>query len=279
MSSAPYRLIAIDIDGTLLNSQREITPRTLRAIEKAITAGKRVALCTGRSLQSARAIAEQTHPEAILIFHSGALILETLNGPLLKAVNLPRALAFEIILYFKEKGYDPLVYESVPEGLHFWYEPPRSDNEWQRRYIQGSGPRARQIGDLSGAPFVDPAQVAIAGSEEAIIRMRALLNDRWPGIGVILSRSTLGGVNWFMEVVPAQVSKAQGLAVIGTAYGIDPKEMIAVGDNFNDLDMIEYAGLGVAMGNAPEAVKESADFVAPSNDEEGVAYVIERFFL
>ncbi len=279
MSHSPYRLIAIDIDGTLLNSQRQITPRTLQAIEKAIAGGKRVALCTGRSLQSARAIAEQTHPEAILIFHSGALIFETLNGPLLKAVNLPRALAFEIITYFKQEGYDPLVYESVPEGLHFWYEPPRSVNEWQRRYIEGSGPRACQIADLWDAPFVDPAQVAIAGSQEAIDRMRTCLSERWPEIGVILSRSTLGGVNWFMEVVPTQVSKAQGLAVLGTTYSIRPQEMIAVGDNFNDLDMIEYAGFGVAMGNAPEAVKELADFVAPSNDEEGVAYVIEQFFL
>jgi Cof subfamily protein (haloacid dehalogenase superfamily) len=274
-----YRLIAIDVDGTLLTTRRTVTPRTVRAIETAIMAGKRVALCTGRSFHSARSIAEQVHPSTSLIFHSGALIFESLNGPLLRAVNLPRDLAFDIVDYCKQAGYDPLVYDPVPESRHIWYEPARRPNEWRSRYIEANTGRACLIADLREAPVMHPAQIAVAGHREEIERLRMQLGRRWPQVGMILSRSTMVAEYWFMEVVPSEVSKAQALEFLGAAFGIRPAEMIGVGDNFNDLDMIAYAGLGVAMDNAPDDVKAAADLVAPSNDEEGVAYVIERFLL
>ena len=274
-----YDLIAIDIDGTLLTSRREVSPGTLRSLRRAVSAGKRVALCTGRSLNSGRAAAEQVPPSTTQIFHSGALILETLGGPLLRAVNMPRDLAIELVDFCRSRGHDPLVYEPVPESRYIWFERPRSANGWRERYLEANADKAFQVDGLDEVLTRDPAQIAVAGRGSSMHELEAELAEYGDRIGIILSRSTLVGDYWCMEIVPAGVSKAKALAFLGERYGIGSERMISIGDNFNDLDMIQYAGLGVAMGNAPDAVRRAADLVAPTNDADGVAHVIDTCLL
>lgn len=274
-----YDLIAIDIDGTLLTSRREISPGTLQALRRAVSAGKRVALCTGRSLNSGRAAAEKVPPATTLIFHSGALILESLDGPLLRAVNMPRALAADLVDFCKRRGHDPLVYEPVPESRYIWVEHPRSANGWRERYLEANADKVFQVDGLEQVLSRDPAQIAVAGRGSSMHELEAELAEYGDRIGIILSRSTLVGDYWCMEIVPAGVSKAKSLAFLGERYGIGSERMISIGDNFNDLDMIEYAGLGVAMGNAPDTVRRAADLVAPTNDADGVAHVIDTCLL
>ena len=274
-----YDLIAIDIDGTLLTSRRDISARTLHALRRAAAAGKHVALCTGRSLNSGRAAAEMVPPSTTLIFHSGALILESLDGPLLRAVNMPRDLAIDLVDFCKRRGHDPLVYEAVPESRYIWFEPPRSGNGWRERYLEANADKAIPTDDLGEVLNRDPAQIAVAGKGSSMDALGAELAGYGNRIGAIMSRSTLVDDYWCMEIVPAGVSKAKALAFLGERYGIGPDRMISIGDNFNDLDMIEYAGLGVAMGNAPDAVRRAADLVAPTNDADGVAHVIDTCLL
>lgn len=274
-----YDLIAIDIDGTLLTSRREVSPGTRRALQRAVSAGKRVALCTGRSLNSGRAAAEQVPPSTTLIFHSGALILETQDGPLLRAVNLPGGLAADLVDFCRRRGHDPLVYEAVPESRYIWFEPPRSANGWRERYLEANADKAFQVDGLEQVLDRDPAQIAVAGMGSSMHELEAELAEYGDRIGIIMSRSTLVGDYWCMEIVPAGVSKANALAFVGERHGISAERMISIGDNFNDLDMIEYAGLGVAMGNAPAAVRRAANLVAPANDADGVAHVIETCLL
>lgn len=274
-----YDLIAIDIDGTLLTSRREVSPGTLRALRRAVSAGKRVALCTGRSLNSGRVAAEQVPPSTTQIFHSGALILETLGGPLLRAVNMPRDLATELVDFCRSRGHDPLVYEPVPESRYIWFERPRSANGWRERYLEANADKAFQVDGLDEVLTRDPAQIAVAGRGSSMHELEAELAEYGDRIGIILSRSTLVGDYWCMEIVPAGVSKAKALAFLGERYGIGAERMISIGDNFNDLDMIQFAGLGVAMGNAPDAVRRAADLVAPTNDADGVAHVIDTCLL
>ena len=274
-----YDLIAIDIDGTLLTSRRDISRRTLHALRRAASAGKHVALCTGRSLNSGRYAAEKVPASTTLVFHSGALILETLDGPLLRAVNMPRSLAVDLVEYVKRRGHDPLVYEPVPESRYIWYEHPRSANGWRERYLASNADKSFQVEDLDQVLSRDPAQIAVAGRGSSMHDLEAELAEYGDRIGTILSRSTLADDYWCMEIVPSGVSKAKALAFLGERYGIEAKRMISIGDNFNDLDMIEYAGLGVAMGNAPDAVQRAADLVAPTNDADGVAHVIDTCLL
>jgi hydroxymethylpyrimidine pyrophosphatase-like HAD family hydrolase len=207
------------------------------------------------------------------------LILEALDGPILQAINMPCALASDLVNYLKQAGYDPLVHDPVPESHHVWYESARSVNAWRARYIEANGEKARLILNLEDRLDRDPAQIAVSGSLSAMHDLRTQLRSRWHTIGLILSRSTLVPDYFFLEIVPERVSKADALAVLGAMHGVPSAEMISIGDNFNDLDMIHYAGLGVAMDNAPEEVKTTADLIAPSNDEDGVAYIIENFLL
>ncbi len=274
-----YDLIAIDIDGTLLTSRRDISPGTLQALRRAVSAGKRVALCTGRSLNSGRAAAEKVPASTTQIFHSGALILESLDGPLLRAVNMPRELAVDLVDFCRQRGHDPLVYEPVPESRYIWFESARSANDWRERYLEANADKAFQVDGLGQVLDRDPAQIVVAGRGSSMHELEAELAGYGDRIGIILSRSTLVGDYWCMEIVPAGVSKAKALAFIGERYGIGAERMISIGDNFNDLDMIEYAGLGVAMGNAPDPVRRAADLVAPTNDADGVAHVIETCLL
>ena len=151
----------------------------------------------------------------------------------------------------------------------------RTPNEWRRRYIQANDGKAKLVSDLLEAMDRDPAQVAVAGHQEDIDLVKSHIIEQWPELGVIQSRSTLVQDYWFLELVPPDVSKSKALAIISEITSIQPSEMIAIGDNFNDLDMIEFAGLGVAVSNAPDEVKAAADLVVPSNDDEGVAHTIE----
>ena len=274
-----YELIAIDIDGTLLTSRRDISQRTLHSLRRAVSAGKIVALCTGRSLNSGRTAAEQVPAATTLVFHSGALILESLEGPLLRAVNMPRTLAVELVEFTKGRGHDPLVYEPVPESRYIWYEHPRSANGWRERYLESNADKAFQVDDLGQVLSRDPAQIAVAGRGSSMHELENELVGYGDRIGTILSRSTLVDDYWCMEIVPSGVSKAKALAFLGERFGIGAERMIGIGDNFNDLDMIEYAGLGVAMGNAPDPVQRAADLIAPTNDADGVAHVIDTCLL
>ncbi len=274
-----YDLIAIDIDGTLLTSRRVISPGTLQALLRAVAAGKHVALCTGRSLTSGRSAAERVPPSTTLIFHSGALILESLDGPLLRAVNMPHGLATGLVDFIKRRGHDPLVYEPVPESRYIWFEHPRSANGWRERYLEANADKAVQVDGLDQVLRRDPAQIAVAGRGSSMHDLEAELAEYGDRIGTIMSRSTLVDDYWCLEIVPAGVSKAKALAFLGERYGIRRERMISVGDNFNDLDMIEYAGLGVAMGNAPGPVQRAADLIAPTNDADGVAHVIDTRLL
>lgn len=275
----PYDLIAIDIDGTLLTSQRNITARTLHALQRAVSGGKYVALCTGRSANSGKAAAEQVPVSTILIFHSGALILESLDGPALRTVNMQKALASELVEFIKQRGHDPLVYEPVPQSRYIWHEQPRSANSWRERYLENNANRAFQVLNLEQVLSIAPAQIVVAGRGSSMHDLEAELAGYSNRIGTIFSRSILAEDYWCMEIVPPGVSKAKALAFLGNRYGIEPERMISIGDNFNDLDMIEYAGLGVAMGNAPNAVQKVADLVAPTNDADGVAHVIDTCLL
>tara|TARA_B100000029_G_scaffold198492_1_gene196712 strand:- start:164376 stop:165203 length:828 start_codon:yes stop_codon:yes gene_type:complete len=274
----PYDIIAIDIDGTLLTSDRNISERTLRAVRDAELAGKNLVLCTGRSFNSGRATAEKLPASTTLVFHSGALILDSLSGPILRTINMKQQLASELVTLIKHLGHDPLVYESVPASRYIWYEQPRSKNDWRERYLISNKNNAREVENLEH--FLDnPAQIIVAGEASAMNDLKIKLEDYKDNISIIFSLSTLADNYWCVEILPSNVTKANALAFLCKYYCTDSSKLISIGDNFNDLDMIKFAGLGVAMGNAPKAVQKEANLIAPTNNCDGVAYIIENYLL
>lgn len=261
------KLIAIDLDDTLLNTERHVSPRNREAIRAARERGVMVTLATGRMYQSALPYALELGLDVPLITYQGALIKTALTGEELLHHPIPLDVAQTIIR----------LVEDSPVQLNLYVDDELYVSELTERG-QAYADRVRvpihPVGRLSTWLKQAPTKIVIVHDPEAIAgicaEIQARLGDRvrltcsWPH---------------FLEISHPDASKGQALAFFSQRYGISPAKMMACGDGENDLDMIRYAGLGVVMGNGQERAKQVADYVTKTNDEDGVAEAIERFVL
>jgi Cof subfamily protein (haloacid dehalogenase superfamily) len=247
------------------------------ALQAASELGCAVTLATGRGPALARPIALQLGVAAPVILHSGALVQDLVGGAVLYQTHLPRAAAKKVVARVLAHGLQPLVYENVFQGDSILLGPEAGDNAATRRYLANKAERCRRLAPAELPGEADPLCISVLGEAAELTSLRRDLE-------------TAGGCHAALAVLPALdthlldilaegCSKASALAFLAADRGLDMAEVIAVGDHANDLEMIRAAGLGVAMGNAPPEVRAAADWVAPSNDEDGLAVVIERFIL
>ncbi len=243
-----YKLLAVDVDGTLLNSRREITMLTKQSIQKAIEKGIVFTICSGRPVQGVKLITDMLEIDIPVITYNGAMVI--VDDKVIFSCTMQK----EDVLHIERLGQEWGTTIAIWAG--------------NRLFVNKLNERALKYAQISGvSPQIYTDVERINGFER---RLNGLLS---PSVNVHTSQPI------FLEFVDRNVSKAVALEKMGEHYGIRREEMIAVGDGFNDLAMIEYAGLGVAMGNAPEEVKNAADYITFSNDEDGVAKVIEVFVL
>lgn len=263
-----YKLMAVDMDGTLLTSEKTISPKTVETIEKAYEAGKVVTISTGRPVQGLSKYEEVIIPDVPVITYNGAMIIKFHSKEVLFHQCVDGASAKEVI----EKGNE------IGTTVVVW-----SDN---KLYANKINERVDQYKLLSGLePILIEDIDAVV--KQGITKM-LWLDDAKKHIGyqkwldeTLINRKVVYCTSQptFLEFMGEGVSKAVALQRLGEMLGATREESIAVGDGFNDLEMIEYAGLGVAMENAPKAVKEKADYITDTNDNDGVAKAIEKFML
>jgi len=262
-----YKLIAADIDGTLVNSKREITPKTKEKIHEAIERGVIFTICSGRPVQGVQLITKQLEADIPVITYNGAMVITGESRKIIYSCTMRREDAIQVEKFGRERN----------TTIAVW-----ADNQL---YVNRMDERAAKYSELSGTPPIKYENI-----EELIGKgiNKILWYDEVERINEFqkeLQGKLSSTVNFhtsqpfFLEFVDVNASKAIALEKLGEYYGIKREEMIAIGDGFNDLSMIEYAGLGVAMENAPSEIKEAADFVTLSNEDDGVAYVIEKFIL
>lgn len=266
-----YKLLALDVDDTLVNARLQIPERTRRAVEQAREAGVRVTLATGRMFCSARPFAGQLGIEEYLITYQGALVRHSVTGETLFHRPVPLDLAGEIIEYIKKEfGYHINIY--LDDFLYVAERTPEAE-----RYAAHSGTPLGVVGDLDR--FLQerneaPTKLLVVAEEyqldELLARARPVYGER---LHITKSKPH------FLEFSHPDGHKGHALASIAGHYGLQREEIIAVGDTYNDIEMIEYAGLGVAVGNARPEVQKKADYVCPSNEDCGVAEVVEKFIL
>ena len=260
-----YKLIATDIDGTLLDSSGVLRADTLRAIEAAKARGLRFTLSTGRPMLGARPLLHLVSPGVPLIVENGGALVLPEDGRRVFRKLLGAAPAAEAIARGQALGAKVAVWLDD----HLYYN--HRDKYTERYYelLAGRGPLPLSDPRAQFPNGVD--KVVWLGDAPLIERLHtALLADPIPGARASLSMPTL------LEFMDSEISKAATLRRLGRYLGVDMAETVALGDGFNDLEMLQTAGLGIAMGNAPEALRRAADWVVPSNDEGGFAIALDR---
>lgn len=275
----PYKLIALDIDGTLLTTRGEITPRTSQALNQARQLGVQIVLVTGRRFNSARELVLRLELDVPLVSHNGAL---TKNIETLEIVDfhpLNDDIAREIIRFGRQHGVD-MICNDDPHGLGTMViEGISPDNKALHRYLNLYRSSVVEVADLIDYVQSPPIQLTISGRCEPTDEFEVKLREMTDGRVQIFKTRYRSYDLTILDVLSATASKGESLAAVAARHGIIREEIMAVGDNHNDLTMLRYAGLGVVMGNAEDELKQMGFELTASNEEDGVALAIEKFII
>ncbi len=262
-----YRLLAIDLDGTLLTPQKLITPRTHDLLCQVSETGIAIVIATGQTSQVLRHECGALPLTAPQIIENGAIVVNIRSGTILHEKLIP------------EEQILPTLDILRSFDLH------RAYHTYERVYVDKNTPRAKKWYRPPVPPTIEVEDVASLYPQRCIkvagIGDAETLRDKRQELERIFAGKLYVTQSSFdiIEFLHPEVSKGSALKAIAADLGIARQEVVAIGDNHNDIGMIRFAGLGVAMGNAHDEVKAAADFVTLSNAEEGVARVIEELIL
>ncbi|MFZ5597149.1 MAG: Cof-type HAD-IIB family hydrolase [Bacillota bacterium] len=263
-----YKMIATDLDDSLLDDSFRISAENREAIFRASREGIRVVLATGRMYRSALPYALELGLDTPLITYQGAYVRPARSGEVLYHRPVPLELALEVLERLAPLGYHVNIY--IDDSLLV-----EELSGETRIYRSISGVEAVPVGNLVdylGRVRREPTKVLVVAPEEKINelqdKMKACFGDR---LYITKSKPI------FLEFMHPEATKGRALEAVAGRYGIGMENIIAVGDSYNDLDMLERAGLGVAVANAGEEIRRRAGFVTTSNNSGGVAWVIRKF--
>jgi Cof subfamily protein (haloacid dehalogenase superfamily) len=268
-----YKILAVDLDGTTMGDGEQISPAVVDSLRAAEAHGVRVVLATGRAdAPSLRHAARLGLTGPIICYHGG-MILDGQTSAILHETIMPSGLAIEAIRWGRQHDRHCLLFA---EG-QLWTDELRYDRSLYSRWM---GLPIREVPALDAA--LEACQVCRAlkvidflpQSEKETLSVIEAWRAAFAGRLLAMRTHPL-----FIEVMPPEITKGRALAWLADSWGVPSAQVIAVGDAENDVPMIEWAGLGVAMGQAPAHVQAAADWVAPTVDEDGVAAVVNRFIL
>ena len=260
-----YKLLATDMDGTLLNDKSELTERNKSAIVNAVEAGALFVAATGRSMSAVEFINALFDKDLPFITLNGTVVIMGKSRKLLVNMSLDFDLAKEVY----QLGVSRDIAVIVWTGDRLWVsrECPDTIN-----YQKVACEKMTVIEDFDMMKDQGISKVLWNGTPDIIDKYRIELSERYNGrLNCFPSRPT------FLEFVSIKADKGIALEEVSRIFGIDRSEIIAVGDGYNDISMLRYAGLGIAMGNAPDDVKAACGNVTLTNNEDGVAEVVERY--
>ena len=262
-----YKLIAVDMDGTLLNDASEITKRTLHAIEEARKKGVLFSVSTGRPIQGIKKFNNLLKLKCPVIAYNGAMLADPNTDEVIFEKSLENKEAKKILEFGKIKNTAMCIWSNHKLYVNVL-------NERTQAYKSLHGVEPILTYDMEKLLENKITKILWYDKIENISKWQEeLLKEDFSKTMLCTSKP------YFLEFFNSKVSKALTLERLAKLYNIKREEIIAVGDGYNDLSMIEYAGLGAAMENADERVKKRADYIAASNENDGVSEVIEKFVL
>ncbi|MGP0064020.1 MAG: Cof-type HAD-IIB family hydrolase [Isosphaeraceae bacterium] len=291
MAVSRYRMLALDVDGTLLDPDGTLRPRTAEAVARAARAGMRPVLCTGRRYRRARPIAELLGLDAPLVCNSGAIVKEPADHRTLWRADFDPELAAEVLELFRAHDHPSVVFtDRDPDDFDFIIpafptgRKPFDDYVAKNREhaeIDPSGRGGAAIGGLPlGVPDGEPLyHVCAIGTRDQMLALERAALDRMAGRIQTFVLRTSRYLGTMCEILRVDASKWTAVLHLAELWGIEPGEICAVGDDANDVSMIRNAGLGVAMGHAHPEIQAVADLVTGGHDEDGVAMLVDEVLL
>ena len=288
------KALVLDIDGTLTNSRKEITPKTAEAIKRIMDMGHAVVLASGRptpGMKRYETELELSKHGGYLLSFNGARVVDCVTSEVIYQKTLPEHIPAEVYEFAKEKEAGIISYYLRGNG----FEVERRGEYFQKRNVEPKGDYVisafepdeyvlleARINNMDVITVYDFPEFINYPVNKCLITAPGMLAAGYEkelqakyGDSLSIYRSE----EFFLEVMPKNVSKAETLDSMLEKIGVKRENTVCCGDGFNDISMIEYAGVGVAMANAKDEVKKAADFVTGSNDEDGLVTVIDRFIL
>lgn len=266
------KILVLDIDGTLTTSEKQISPETKRGLLNIQERGHLVMLASGRPTPGMLRYAKELELEkygGYLLSFNGARIINCRTGEIVFQQTLPRHVIPSLYAFAKEHDLGLLTYygDYIVSGTRL--------DEYVEIESRINGIPVREVGDFVEFVDFDVNKCLMTAPPEKAEQCMKLLQEKYDGI-----LSVYRSEPFFIEIMPKNVDKATSLDRMLATVGLSRENAICCGDGYNDITMIEYAGVGVAMQNAQEAVKKAADYVTErSNDQDGIVEVVEKFVL
>jgi Cof subfamily protein (haloacid dehalogenase superfamily) len=269
-------LFVTDLDGTLLGTDGRVAQKNLDALKNLNRLGIRTAVATGRSLYSFINSTGAGLPVDFVIFTTGAGVVTQTAHELLYHVNLPSGMVAQSLAFMQRTALDFMLHHPVPDNHRFVYRRANRDNADFESRLEHYRQFGRSLDDKSLDGFGAAAQflaVVPPAKSEAVLRE---LGGGLPGLSIIHSTSPLDHASTWIELFHPDVSKGKTAAWLASELGVDASKTMAVGNDFNDLDLLEWAADSYVVANAPDGLKRRFQQVA-SNDNGGVAEAISRW--
>lgn len=273
-----YKLVCIDVDGTLLNTKHKITKRTKELLLKAHKLGIHIVISTGRMYTDAEYYSNLIGVKSPVIASNGAFIKEKDNDKVIFKDLLGENLSLELLKIFRKHQIKP--YFCTPHKFYY------GTIMFKLFYLATKivGTRSNKLDIEYVFSWNQWEQVLHKEKDnivksEIIYRDPALIYELRSELNQLTQLEIVDSSKYNIEITRKGVSKGKAVERLASLYGLKREEVIAIGDSENDISMLEYAGLGIAMGNASDRVKQKADYITDSNDNEGVANAINKFVL
>ncbi|NIK77346.1 hypothetical protein FHS15_002482 [Paenibacillus castaneae] len=261
--SLKYDLIALDVDGTLLTDDHVLTKEIRDTVREAADYGAQIVLCTGRGPSGAIPILEELGLGGTVITHNGAATINADNRSVLHQFDMMPEQLLAFIDYCREKS----IHFDVNTAFEMMVESMSSEAEaMYHRFQANPAVQDFRLGLPEGL-----VKFTVFGSKEEMDSVQA----EWEGWPMTLKSIRSG--DFFIDVHHAEANKGKALQQLAKIREIDSSRILAIGNYYNDVTMLEFAGMGIAMGNSPDAVKLAANAVARSNSEDGVAYALREY--
>lgn len=284
-----YKLIAIDIDGTLLNSKTELTERTKNVLKRATEKGIYVVLTSGRMTSVINDFCKQIGADKYLIAENGASILDMQENKIIYKNYIPKEVVLDVVdlceknnIYYMVYTNKELIVKNLQHMALFFYKQNYNPNARIETHIAGRE-YIESINDDFTKMMICDADRSIYNSiinklsEIKLIDVTPIPYTSVKNITIGTETTTISYI--YADISAKNVNKGTALERLMKMLNLKPEEVIAIGDNINDIPMIKVAGLGVSIGNGADNLKKVADVIAPTNDEDGVAYIVEKYAL